>query len=86
MTNTKLAKLRLPIIKLTKSIEINHNAKFLAQFQKIKKIFQCADQQNQQLPMKTKNLITIKKLPMKTKNLITIKKRNTLHIAKALLS
>jgi len=72
-TNMKQAKLRLPIIKLIKSIEIKQNAKFHAQFQKllVQKIFRYADQQNQKPTKKRRNLTLT---------------RNTLHIAPVLLS
>jgi hypothetical protein len=69
-----LAKQLLLIIKLPKFIEINHNAMYLAQFQKIKKIFQFADQLSQKLTKTTKTTS------------LTILTRNTLHTAKVLLS
>jgi len=76
MTNTKPVKQRLPTTKLTKSIEINHNVKFLAQSQRsyLKKIFQYADQQNQRPKQKT----------TMTRSLTTT--RNTLHTARVLPS
>ena len=72
MINTKPVKQRLLTTKLPKFIEINHNVKFLAQFQRIKKIFQFANQLNQQSMMMTKILI--------------IKIRSTLHTVRASLN
>tara|TARA_B110000285_G_C14752610_1_gene435876 strand:+ start:45 stop:593 length:549 start_codon:yes stop_codon:yes gene_type:complete len=76
MTNKLPVKLRLPITKLLKSIETNHNAMFRAQFQKTKKIFHFADQLNQQpLPSPTTKIMSP---PTHTKS--------TLHTVKASLS